>query len=193
MSRSGYSDDCEDVLAWGRWRGRVASAIRGKRGQAFLKELLAALDALPEKRLVANDLKVTGYGDQYGSAYYGDWGDPLIVGGDELVDIRGNTKCIGDVCALGALGVARNLDMSKVDPEDSDSVAGLFDIVHPLACEIMFENDEQYPLETPEMRFARMRKWIASLISNASATADSPSSGVNSNECSGVTVREAGE
>ena len=53
MSRSGYSDDCENVAMW---RGAVLSAIRGKRGQAFLKEMLAALDALPEKRLIADDL-----------------------------------------------------------------------------------------------------------------------------------------
>jgi hypothetical protein len=59
MSRSGYSDDCEgwDLI---RWRGAVASAIRGKRGQAFLRELLAALDALPEKRLIANTLEEEG-------------------------------------------------------------------------------------------------------------------------------------
>lgn len=55
MSRSGYSDDCEgwDLI---RWRGAVKSAIRGKRGQAALRELLAALDSLPEKRLVAESL-----------------------------------------------------------------------------------------------------------------------------------------
>ena len=35
MSRSGlYEDDGEDHLAHGRWCGAVASAIRGKRGQA---------------------------------------------------------------------------------------------------------------------------------------------------------------
>jgi hypothetical protein len=53
MSRSGYSDDCEGLELY---RGAVASAIRGKRGQAFLKEMLAALDALPEKRLIAGSL-----------------------------------------------------------------------------------------------------------------------------------------
>lgn len=57
MSRSGYSEDCDDDLAAGRWRGRVASAMRGKRGQAFLREMLAALDAMPEKRLVAEVLE----------------------------------------------------------------------------------------------------------------------------------------
>ncbi len=59
MSRSGYSDDF-DSWASIRWRGAVASAIRGKRGQAFLREMLAALDALPEKRLIANELEEHG-------------------------------------------------------------------------------------------------------------------------------------
>jgi hypothetical protein len=40
-----------------RWRGAVASAIRGGRGQAFLREMLAAMDAMPVKRLVANELR----------------------------------------------------------------------------------------------------------------------------------------
>lgn len=55
MSRSGYSDGCYgwDLI---RWRGAVKKAIRGKRGQAFLREMLVALDALPEKKLVAGHL-----------------------------------------------------------------------------------------------------------------------------------------
>ena len=59
MSRCGYSDDIEN---WSliRWRGAVTSAMRGKRGQEFLIELLAALDALPKKELVANELEVEG-------------------------------------------------------------------------------------------------------------------------------------
>jgi hypothetical protein len=56
MSRSGYSDDCDDTWALIRWRGAVTSAIRGKRGQAFLRELIGALDAMPEKRLIAEEL-----------------------------------------------------------------------------------------------------------------------------------------
>ncbi len=55
MSRSGYSDGL-DQWALIKWRGQVASAMRGKRGQAFLRDLAAALDAMPAKRLVAYDL-----------------------------------------------------------------------------------------------------------------------------------------
>ena len=56
--RSGYSDDLDpwDLI---RWRGAVASAIRGRRGQAFLRELRDALDALPEPRLGADALQST--------------------------------------------------------------------------------------------------------------------------------------
>ena len=55
MSRSGYSEDI-DQWALICWRGQVASAIRGKRGQKLLRDLLAALDAMPEKRLISGEL-----------------------------------------------------------------------------------------------------------------------------------------
>lgn len=60
MSRSGYTDDCDDQWQSIRWRGAVASSIRGKRGQAFLSEALEALDALPEPALIPNDLAAEG-------------------------------------------------------------------------------------------------------------------------------------
>ena len=56
MSRHGYIDDMDDNLALGRYRGRVQSAIRGKRGQKLLRELRDALDAMPEKRLIREAL-----------------------------------------------------------------------------------------------------------------------------------------
>lgn len=60
MSRSGYSDECDNNWDLIRYRGAVNSAIKGQRGQALLRELLAALDAMPEKRLVAGELEAEG-------------------------------------------------------------------------------------------------------------------------------------
>jgi hypothetical protein len=54
MSRSGYSDDCDNVQLWQLWRGAVDRALHGARGQHFLRKLRDALDALPEKRLIAD-------------------------------------------------------------------------------------------------------------------------------------------
>lgn len=60
MSRSGYTDDIDDTWQHIMWRGRVASSIRGKRGQAMLRDLLAALDAMPDKRLYPYSFATTG-------------------------------------------------------------------------------------------------------------------------------------
>ncbi|KVE37352.1 hypothetical protein [Burkholderia sp. TSV86] len=128
MSRSGYSDDCDgwDLI---RWRGAVASAIKGARGQAFLRELADALDAMPEKRLIANELQTAD----------------------------------GEFCTIGVLGHARGIDMSKLDPDDRDSVSAAFGIAPALAAEIVFENDEAcWYDETPEARWHRMRNWVKS-------------------------------
>ena len=60
MSRSGYIEDFDEQWWLICWRGAVASAIRGRRGQAFLREMLSALDALPHKRLIAGQLEHDG-------------------------------------------------------------------------------------------------------------------------------------
>jgi hypothetical protein len=135
MSRSGYVDDCDqwDLI---RWRGAVNSAIRGKRGQAFLQEMLAALDAMPEKSLIENDLQTE----------------------------------TGEVCAMGAVGLKRGIDMSKVDPEDREQVAEAFGISQAMAAEIAYENDESWG-ETPEKRWTRMRKWVVAHIKDDQAVA----------------------
>lgn len=60
MSRAGYSEDPGGEWALICWRGAVASAIRGRRGQAFLRELRDALDEMPDKRLIAEELAIEG-------------------------------------------------------------------------------------------------------------------------------------
>src|SRR3990167_8566471 len=52
MGRGTYNED--DQWGWIRWAGAAKKAIYGKRGQSLLRELEAALVAIPEKRLIAN-------------------------------------------------------------------------------------------------------------------------------------------
>jgi hypothetical protein len=125
--------DHDDILAFGRWRGAVASCIRGKRGQAFLRELLAALDAIESQRLIGESLE--------------------------------NEH--GEVCALGAVGRARGLDLSEVDYEDHEAVANFFGIAEKLAQEIMWVNDEWvHRNNVPGMteRYRRVREWVLDQI-----------------------------
>jgi hypothetical protein len=94
--------------------------------------MLAALDAIPTKQLICEDLE----------------------------NLEG-------CCAIGAVGRARRVDMSKLDPYDRETVARAFGVPHALACEVMYENDEggRYWLdETPERRWSRVREWVASQI-----------------------------
>lgn len=129
MSRSNYSEDWGDN-DWGfiRWRGAVTSAIKGRRGQAFLRDLITALDAMPRKELIAYEFQQDN-----------------------------------EVCALGALGLARGLDLGSVDPEEPDRVANLFGIATALAQEVVYQNDEgAWYVESPEDRWKRMRAWAVS-------------------------------
>lgn len=145
MSRHGYSDELDqwDLI---KWRGQVASAMRGKRGQKLLVDLVKALDAMTEKALIAG----------------------------KLVTVD------AEVCALGAVGQLRGIEMPTVDKNgdeyegddfDSYEMADLFDVAHQLAAEVMWQNDEggrdhkvvdgrwQYCPETPQERWQRVRAW----------------------------------
>lgn len=127
MSRSGYSDSCDNLNLW---RGTVERALAGKRGQAFLRDCLTALDALPEKKLAYSVLVKDG-----------------------------------ECCAMGAVALARGIDVSDVDPEEPKEVAKLFDISGAMAAEIAWVNDmdaDGYTCinETQEQRFARVRRWV---------------------------------
>jgi hypothetical protein len=137
MSRSGYTEDMEDYWAHIRWRGAVESALRGKRGQAFLREILEALDALPEKKLVANS----------------------------LVRNDGCACTLGAVALKRGMDTSEFRlpdDADEYEIEDAFRNAGYaFGIADAMAREIMWHNDDgSWNNETDEQRFVRMRRWV---------------------------------
>ena len=56
MSRSGYVDDVDDIGRLNLYRANIARTIGGRRGQAFLREMGAALDAMSIKELVSEEI-----------------------------------------------------------------------------------------------------------------------------------------
>jgi len=132
MSRSGYSDDCDNV---GLWRGAVQSAIAGKRGQKFLREMAAALDAMPVKELVANETVRD-------SAHVCAMGSVIVARGVETISLA-------DINDLDAGDVGEKLGIA---PAMAKEIAFLND------------DDFGYTMETPAQRWARMRAWVASQI-----------------------------
>ena len=106
-----------------------------------MKEMLVSLDALPEPKLIPHELIENG-----------------------------------EVCAIGSVGKSRGTDMSKLNPYHPEGLAKEFGIAPALVKEIEFENDEAFctrhysdPQETPEARFIRVRKWVASQIRSEAA------------------------
>ena len=138
MSRHGFVDwddyyDEDTNLAMGRWRGRVASALRGRRGQAYLRGLIEALDAMEVKELHPHNLA----------------GGCLCAMG-ALAQAQG----------ILAHDLQEELDDPDGDHEWATEVMGdRLNIAPSLAREVAYENDEGQWGETPAQRWQRMRSW----------------------------------
>lgn len=136
MSRSGYVDDL-DQRDLAMYRGRVASAIRGKRGQAFLRELAAAMDAMPIKTLIAG----------------------------ELISATGDCCAIGVVCKARGVDV-KPIDYDDPDQVGAavgiDRVmAAEVEYANDECAEFRKDESGRWNLsETPAQRWHRMRKWV---------------------------------
>lgn len=146
MSRSGYSDDFDDGLALGRWRAQVGNSIRGKRGQAFLRELAAAMDAMPVKEIIP----------------------------EELIDDEGQCCTIGVVCKARGIDVS-SVDVHDTR-EVGGLVGITHQLAAEIAyendeCGRTYVRSEggrwKSQEETPAQRWQRMRRWVEKSIAKS--------------------------
>ena len=150
MSRSNYTDDC-DGFELARWRGAVSRSIKGRRGQALLRDLGEALDAMPVKRL-------------YPGSFASEDGEFCALGA--LAAHKGiRTDDLGS---------------DEGDDCDPDRVAERFGISGAMAAEIMWANDEGLVSEhayidgrwSPdpdhaEKRWLAMKQWVSKMLIEA--------------------------
>jgi hypothetical protein len=83
--------------------------------------------------------------------------------------IRNDLECADGVCALGAVGRARGVDLAALDPYDREEVAAAFDVAEPLVAEVADLNDLG---GTPEQRWVRVHAWVCSHIAEPTTNAD---------------------
>lgn len=172
MSRSGYSEDLDNNQL-NVWRGQVASAIRGKRGQMFLLEMLAALDALPRKELIKEAI-VTPEG-------------PVCAMGAVARRRGTDTSDLDpeDADSVAArFGIARQMAMeiAYINDEQGDYVIDPAATRDAVIRQIVRGSDEQtakarvrkYRTETNAERFVRVRAWVASHIRDFETSPISP-------------------
>ena len=138
MSRYCDSDD-HDYEPWmdGQAAGAMRSAIRGRRGQQLLRDLIAGLDALPVQELAAGALK-----------------DP-------------ETGCVCALGAVrlqrGVEAVPLRFDPTDPDIDWRD-LARPFDISETLACAVISENEyasERNDEQSRRRRWRSVRDWAA--------------------------------
>ena len=152
MSRSGYDcdGDSDNPVVY-LWESITARAIAGRRGQTMLRDLARALDEMPALRLVAGSFK----------------------------------QADGEVCTLGALARSRGEDITTLQERAAEEASeeGCWDIARQagttfgvarsMAAEVMYQNDEAGPDdETPEARWARMRRWVSRKLAKDGAPFD---------------------
>lgn len=112
------------------YRANVDRAIRGKRGQAFLREMAAALDAMPVKELVA----------------------------DEIVRDSEHVCAIGSVALARQMDVSK-LDVTDGElVGQTFGIAKC--LANEIAFENDDDFGRRRGKETPAERWQRMRKWV---------------------------------
>lgn len=160
MSRSGYTDDCDaEDGAFAMWRGRVASATRGKRGQVLLHEIEAALVSMPEKALISSEFCTKA-------------GDVCALGARAVAERekRGHERRAA-VESLARKSRAMLARCGYADEEYGEAMTEDVDAATCLLQEIQYENDEAGPCdETPQERHARVLRWVRSKIKPEAVT-----------------------
>lgn len=131
-----YSDEEDYPGQFGLWQANCERSLRGKEGQAELRELRAALLALPEKRLIHQDLE----------------------------------DGQGGVCAIGAYGRHKGVDLSKFERDyDTDEVGIAGGMPRLVAWKVVEMNDVQFNrYMTPEQRYEKMLAWVESKLAERS-------------------------
>lgn len=170
MSRFSEADeyDVYQILAWGRWSHNAKQVIQGKKGQAFLREFLAALEAWPEKRLILNAVARTGYAH-------------IHDGFGEVVE----TPCI-EACAIGAFAIMkgkspvylqdkytdkknmfRGYEYEPISNIDETKDAGMELGLSGMLSEVVaWLNDEEFGNESPERRYQGILAWVRNAIAD---------------------------
>lgn len=173
MSRSGYTDDYDydeySALAYGRWRGQLMSSIRGKNGQAFLKELLLALDEMPTKELYPNAFQ-TADGEFCAlgvlACKYNLKTDDLVYESSYSDEVECCTEAVGH-----RFGIAHQLAAEIMELNDNGVDPFLFErkrvpIFGPFRYywEKDYYNEPVVDIHAPKKRWQYVRNWVAKQI-----------------------------
>ena len=164
--RIGYAEDEDYPGQFGLWQGNCTRSIQGKAGQAALRELEAALLALPDKRLIAHKM-VDREGDvcaigalakHKGRDVVAETRSQLAEIGidhfDDEIDGDGEMEEIGMELGMPRLVAWKVVEMNDV----------IFDGMDLVTCEGPYRWPAEKPKVwvpiSPEERYSRVLAWV---------------------------------
>lgn len=148
-------------MPYALWQHNLWAALKGKRGQAALREVRDALLALPDKRLIAGAACEVKWDDndrpeKAEFCLIGAYAFHKRVKGGEAPE-----KVIEELAAIE----------SEWETQDAGRKVGL---VGTLAWELAYRNDEEYAGLTPEQRYAETLTWVESQIQSPPSPEERP-------------------
>lgn len=141
-----FSEDEDFNNAAILWEANQERSLKSRKGQAVLRRLEAALLALPEPKLVADEIKTAdGIVCALGALAISEGYQGNLELPETSFDAWGNT---GSEVEDAMLALAKLLDVPRL-----------------VAVAIIRENDEDYRVKTPEQRYNHVLAWTRSWLS----------------------------
>lgn len=141
--RISYSDEEDFPGQFFLWQANCERSLGGRLGQAALRELEAALVALPTKRLIANDLQTP----------------------------EGDVCAIGALARHKGITPSPEGNVRGFDPEyEMEEIGVECGMPRMVAWKAVEKNDIELGYVTPEERYTRMLDWVRSELSSRSPT-----------------------
>ncbi len=161
-------DSPEAQWAGIRWAGAAKQAFNGARGQALLKELEAALLAMPAKRLIAHEWAADGDVCSLGALDVHRMVERTGMNWDAARLVVQQTAL--DIESVGSLDEfyddAHRSEVYWEETNPAQFAKDRLSMTFTLAWEIIYENDDPfYSFRiSPEQRYRGMLKWVQSRI-----------------------------
>jgi hypothetical protein len=164
----------EDSIPWERWEQIVSNALGGKRGQAALAEIEAALVALPEQRLIEGHLvageNVCTIGALVAHKKAKKDGVDIAVTIAEMAakkpcmcghlpDEHVDDRCVGSRWGGGDCYCTK-FEQDTEDVLDTANAGQIAGLTWSVAWHMAYLNDEQMSGLSAEDRYTQMLSWV---------------------------------
>ena len=141
--RVGYSEDEDSVGRFNLWQANCRRSRQGKKGQVALRELEAALLAMPDKRIQK----------------------------DVFVELSGEACAIGALMMhkLVSAGVPREqaiVECAALEPLDTEEHGVRIGLPRLVAWSVAVENDDEWKNRTAEDRYLHVLAWVRRELSH---------------------------